>query len=115
MKSWNIQKTLNKSSKFCYHDHVSNKKVEVTSMIHTSYFYTQLNLTDETPIMLDIYNYEEEAREHFQAIKDKGILQESFVGLTNIPLEEFASVSLVRVSQKYGRQIGQQCIARKSL
>ena len=84
-------------------------------MIHTEYFYTQLNLTNGTPIMLDIYGYREEAEQHFQAMKDKYILKDSFVGLTNIPIEEFDGISLIRVMQKYGRQVGQQCIARKAI
>ena len=84
-------------------------------MIHTSFFYTQLNLTDGTPIMLDTYSTREDADKHFHAMSDKDILQESFTGLTNIPTKEYASISLVRVSQTYGRQTGQQCIARKTI
>lgn len=84
-------------------------------MIHTDYFYTQLNLTDGTPIMLDIYNYREDAENHFRAITDRNILQDSFVGLTDIPIEEFDGISLIRVHQKYGRQVGQECIARKTI
>ena len=84
-------------------------------MIHTSYYYTQLNLIDDTPVMLDTYSYYEDAEQHFNAMTDKNILQESFTGLTNIPVEEYASISLVKVYQKYGRQTGQECIKRKSL
>ena len=84
-------------------------------MIHTSYFYTQLNLTDGTPILLDTYSYREDAEQHFRVMQNKSILQESFAGLTNIPTKEYSSISLVKVSQKYGRQTGQECIARKSL
>ena len=84
-------------------------------MIKTSYYYTQLNLTDDTPIMLDTYSYREDAEQHFQCMTDKNILQESFDGLTNIPTEEFATISLIQVTKTYGTQTGQKCIARKTL
>ena len=84
-------------------------------MINTCYYYTQLNLEDGTPIMLDTYSYYEDAEQHYRAMTDKGILQASFAGLTNIPTTEYSSISLVKVSQKYGRQTGQECIARKTL
>ena len=84
-------------------------------MIYTEYFYIQLNLTDGTPILLDTYSYIEDAEQHFQNMTDKSIIQDSFTGLTNIPIEEYAGLSLIRVKQTYGRQVGQQCIKRKVL
>ena len=84
-------------------------------MISTCYYYTQLNLEDGTPVMLDAYSYYEDAEQHYRAMTDKEILQASFDGLTNIPTTEYSSISLVKVSQKYGRQTGQECIKRKSL
>ena len=84
-------------------------------MIHTEYYYIQLNLTDDTPILLDTYSYIEDAEKHFQDMTDKSIIQDSFVGLSNIPIEEYAGLSLIRVQKTYGRQVGQQCLERKAL
>lgn len=84
-------------------------------MIRSSYFYTQLNLEDGTPILLDIYHDEEDAERHFRDMNDKNIIQDSFAGLTNIPPSEYAGLSLIKVWTKYGRQTAQECIKRKDL
>ena len=85
-------------------------------MITEHFYYTQLNLTDGTPIMLDSYGKDgSDAMKHFRAMQDRGILKDSFRELENIPISEFDGLSLVRVTTKYGRQIKQECISRKAL
>lgn len=81
--------------------------------IDTSYYYITLNLNDGTPIQLDTYKFKSEADKYYNLmLNDTRGLKDTFISLSNIPIDEFNTLSLIEVKEKWGRQVSQRCISR---
>ena len=82
--------------------------------IEKQFYYITLNTPTHT-IQLDLYNSYSEAEKYMDLmVRDKEGLQASFTGLQNIPLEEFASISIIKVREQYEHQVGHNCVKTKA-
>ena len=82
--------------------------------IEKQFYYITLNTPTHT-IQLDLYNSYVEAEKYMELmVRDKEGLQASFTGLQSIPIEEFASLSIIKVRERYGHQVSQACVRTKA-
>ena len=78
------------------------------------FYYIALNTPTHT-VQLDIYNSYSEAEKYMDLmVRDKDGTQASFIGLQSIPIEEFASLSIIKVRERYGHQIEHNCVKTKA-
>ena len=76
-------------------------------MIDKHFYYIQLN-TPTHPVQLELFADKVEADKYFNLrIQDMQGLQDSFVGLQSIPIEEFVGLSIIAVHERYGHQLSQ--------
>lgn len=81
-------------------------------MTDKNFYYLQLN-TYSHPIQLKLFDDKVEVDKYFNLmLQDKQRLKESFIGLQNIPIEEFCSLSIIAVRERYGHQLSQACVLR---
>lgn len=84
-------------------------------MTDKHFYYLQLN-TYSHPIQLELFDDRVEADRYFNLmLQDKQRLKDSFTSLQNIPIEEFCSLSIIAVHERYGHQLSQACVLRDSL
>lgn len=61
----------------------------------TEQYFIQINLSDDTPIQLNVFTDKSEAINMYELYKkDRELLTTSYMGLQNIPISDITSISL---------------------